>query len=510
MATAFLLRLGLGLFQSPNADEATLGVAALRLTHGHLVLMESNAHYLGALGVYIVAPFVALLGPSTLALRLPMSLAGAAYVLLMYALGREIFSTPGGGLRTATMAAVFPLFAVLYPVQALYPYGEILPLEALALLLTVRIAWSGHRRRRDWLGLGLVVGVGTWTTALMLVVFVPCALAVLFRAPLVGWWRTARGAVWLCAGGLAGHSPWLAYNLIHRGASLHALVGDRVGRATAVHQVLNAAIPIFTGAVRSCGKPRTVWTGVAVGGVALLLIAALATRDRGLRGLLRGRISAAGPLDLVLVVAPLSLASVTLSSFNGVSCEPRYLLPFAVPLVVCAAAVLGRWPLPAAALLLGWLVVQTITVVQTPQLSNGTSSGAVVPVDVGRLAPALEERHLEAIYADYWLERPLLYAGGEHLLMGEYNGYVGFPGIQAAADAAAHPSWLFVAGDRVIPNFEAACRARMVGYQRTEIGELVLYSELTAPVRPADVGLAVDANRIPVRSASEDTAGPDR
>ncbi|MFN2452047.1 MAG: glycosyltransferase family 39 protein [Candidatus Dormibacteria bacterium] len=509
VVTGFGLRLGLGLLQPPEADEATLGVAALRISHGHLILMESNAHYLGAIGAYVAAPWVRVLGAGTLALRLPMSMMGAAYVAICYVLGRAIFEDHRGGLRTAAVAAVFPLFAVLFPVRALWAYGEILPLEALLLLLTVRIGWRGGTPRY-WLALGLVGGVGLWTTPLLVLVLAPCLLALLLRVGALGWRRVGRGSAMAAAGGLAGYAPWVAYNLAHHGASLHGLAGDRVGRLTAARQVLNAAVPIFTGAVRTCGAPRTVPSGVAVALVAAVLLGTAATRRRGLRRLVRGQASAVEPLDLVLLIAPLSLASVTLSGFNGVSCEPRYLLPLALPLVVATAAVLGRWRVPGTALLAAWLVVEAVTVARTPQVGAGTSTGAPVPVDVGRLSPVLEGRHLGAIYADYWLERPLLYASGERLLMGEYNGFVGFPGIQAAANRDPRPSWLFVAHDPVIPRFETACADRGVRYDRTTIGGLVLYSGLSSPLRPADLGLVVDQSRYPIQPASEDTAPPDR
>ncbi|MDQ6747149.1 MAG: glycosyltransferase family 39 protein [Candidatus Dormibacteraeota bacterium] len=510
LVAAFALRLGLGLLQPPEADEATLGYAALRIAHGHLILMESNAHYLGAAGAYLAAPFVSLLGTSTLALRLPMSLVGAGYVALTYALGRAVFSNHRGGLRAAAVAAVFPLFAVLFPVRALWAYGEVLPLETLLLLLTVRIGWRGAGSRADWLTLGLVTGLGLWVTPLLVVVLAPCGLALLLRAGVLGWGQVGRGAVLGAAGALLGYTPWLVYNLLHRGASLHGLAGDRVGRLTAARQVLNAAIPIFSGAVRTCGAPQTVPSALAVLGVGGLLLAALATSREPLGRLLHGQLAAAEPLHLVLLVAPVSLASVTLSGFNGVSCEPRYLLPLALPLVLAAAAVLGRWRLSATTLLAAWVVVESITVARTPQVGAATSTGAPVPVDVGRFAAALEARHLPSVYADYWLERPLLYAGGGRLLMGEYNGFVGFPGVQAAADAQAHPSWLFVQGDPTAQTFEAACRRRGVGFQRSEFGGLVLYASLTSALRPSDLGLRVDQSRYPLGPAAEDSAGPDR
>src|SRR5690348_1393142 len=64
--SAFAIRLFVGVHVALDADEATESITALRILHGHPALMESNGRYLGALDSYLIAPFLAVLGPTLL------------------------------------------------------------------------------------------------------------------------------------------------------------------------------------------------------------------------------------------------------------------------------------------------------------------------------------------------------------------------------------------------------------------------------------------------------------
>src|SRR5438270_13851660 len=81
MLLALAVRLALGMRSQLEADEATFAIAGLRITQGHLLLMEPNAQYLGALDAYVSAPFIAILGPTLFAVRLASAAVGALYVL---------------------------------------------------------------------------------------------------------------------------------------------------------------------------------------------------------------------------------------------------------------------------------------------------------------------------------------------------------------------------------------------------------------------------------------------
>src|SRR5262245_19069682 len=134
------IRLALGMQEPLDADEATEAVTALRILHGHLALMESSARYLGALDSYVLAPFIAVLGPTLLAVRAAQAALGGCYVALVYGLGRRSLGGARGGLVAAAVAAVFPLHAVAFGERA-RGYGLLRLLEALCLLCTVGLAW---------------------------------------------------------------------------------------------------------------------------------------------------------------------------------------------------------------------------------------------------------------------------------------------------------------------------------------------------------------------------------
>src|SRR2546430_10809652 len=76
-----------------NSDEATMGLAAVHIGAGHdqPVWFYGQA-YMGTLEAYLAAPFVALFGPHTAVLRLPLLLLYAAFLLLMFRLTRAVFS----------------------------------------------------------------------------------------------------------------------------------------------------------------------------------------------------------------------------------------------------------------------------------------------------------------------------------------------------------------------------------------------------------------------------------
>lgn len=478
----FGLRLALGLQQPLDADEAVEGIGAIRVLHGQFLLMEPDGRYLGALDCYVIAPFIAVLGPTLLAIRAATSLIGAAYVAAMYWLGRLALGTRTGGLLAAGVATVFPLFTLLFGVRA-RSYGMVLLLAALVLALAVRVIWPERPpRRRDWALLGLVAGVALWQHLLLAEPIGLALIALILRRRPLGGLAVALPA------GLVGFSPWLIYNAETRLGSLRHLYSPAtaytlpVGRAA--HDVATAALPIFTGGrVDFCGSEIVPWWVADIG------LLALAGAVLWLR---RGRFAAP---ELAFAVAPVALLAVTLRWFNALACNPRYLMPFAIPLVLAVALLLDSKPplrsITAAAAGL-WLVVSGLTLNETLAGERGLLfvSYRAVQLDTPAAAGAVAASHPEAIWADYWLARPIQYYGGDSFSVGEYGGYVGFRTTQQKAFLAQHPSWLFASGDPVEQRFVAECRSRGISYTRSEPApNLVLYSDLSAPLTPDDLHL---------------------
>jgi hypothetical protein len=265
---------------------------------------------------------------------------------------------------------------------------------------------------------------------------------------------------------------------------------------TAARQVLTAALPIFVGArVNFCG-PQVVPSWVVDAALGLLAVAVLWLRRASVDAALHGRFSELEPADWILLIAPLAVAVVTIHWFNSLSCEPRYLMPLAVPLVLALTLlVVATGPVRVVGLLAlaGCLVMSAATVATTIETRHNL---VVVPgapqlkLDLAAAAAALERQHPEAVWAQYWLARPIEFYSADRFVVGEYGGYVGFPDIQAAALAAPHPSWLFIDGDPNVAAFEAACARRGITYRRgSPIEGLLYFDHMSGRLTPGDLGL---------------------
>ncbi len=203
-------------YKYPNdGDCALTGITALRLLHGHLPVFFATPR-IGAIASYVTAPFFLAFGPSrdslagaTLLLDLALF---AAWCLLL----REIF-----GRRLALAAMPFaalpaPAFTQLTAQPNGYP--ETLLLCVVPLWLAARLA-RGAGNRFDFLGFGLAVGLGWWTSLLTLACTAPAAAWMLWRRPRL--LASARFPALASLGFLLGAFPWIAYHLRYREKLFH-------------------------------------------------------------------------------------------------------------------------------------------------------------------------------------------------------------------------------------------------------------------------------------------------
>jgi 4-amino-4-deoxy-L-arabinose transferase-like glycosyltransferase len=501
LAMAFGVRLALGLLQPLDGDEAGAGIAAIDILHGHLPIVESGGHYLGAIASYVLAPFIAVFGPTQFAIRFALSVVGAVYVLAMYALARQLFTRPASALVMAGVAAVFPLFAVSYGVKVGI-YGLVLLSVALCLLLATRLAYSTHRRWYDWALFGLTAGVGMWNHSILLLTLFLCALMIGLQVARQGIGKPdLRGVAIATVSAAVGFAPWIGYNVVTHLASLSSLgaAAQHHGTPRAIKELITIGIPVFLGAeqLAGCGKSTVPWELADVAMVALVA-ATIWLRRRSVLALLQLRWTRWAPVDFVLLLLPLSLLSVTVGPFNGAACGPRYLIPAAVPLVAVVTLATtvrwrGRWPFAAAAAV--WIAMTAVTA------ANAIQDRGIFPffdtptaVDLPRAIAALEANEPGPMWANYWLARPLQYFSNERLPVGEYGGYVGFPGLQAVPAAAPRPSWVFLENDPGRTTFEQACADRGITYDRSFLFGLVLYDHLSARLTPDELGWSTTIN----------------
>ena len=150
---------------APNFDSATPGLMALDLLAGErLPLMYYGQAYFGALEVYVSAAWMALLGPTDLALALGPVTCSLAWIATLHALVRRL-AGPRAALGAAALAA-FPGWGMLWlNLTSLGGYPTTWFLGTLAWLLAVRIDQNDRPPAQSApavAGLGLVAGLAVW------------------------------------------------------------------------------------------------------------------------------------------------------------------------------------------------------------------------------------------------------------------------------------------------------------------------------------------------------------
>ncbi|MGC9335906.1 MAG: glycosyltransferase family 39 protein, partial [Anaerolineae bacterium] len=168
----------------PHYDEAAAALDALDVLDGRHMVFSPRSYGREMLFVYVAAPFVALLGPTLLALRLPIAAVGILTVLATYLLGREIFHQDRRqAQRTALVAALFLALSFWHvALNHLSFRANYLPLVE---VLCFTFLWRGMRtgHLRDYLASGFLLGLSLYTYAAAR--FVPVVVVVFFAGLLL-------------------------------------------------------------------------------------------------------------------------------------------------------------------------------------------------------------------------------------------------------------------------------------------------------------------------------------
>lgn len=209
-------RLALLLADAPptNSDEATMGLAALRIARGEdFPVWFYGQAYMGTLEAYLAAPLFALTGPSVLALRLPTLALYTLFLALSWRLTRRLGGDPWYALLVVGFLAFGSDRVIKNQLIAAGGYPELNPAGVALALLTVGLCTGGSGMRLPrWAAWGLISGLMLWVDPLLL----PYILAT--GTVLVAWHRRElAGQVGLVAAGalLLGAAPMLIDSLRH-------------------------------------------------------------------------------------------------------------------------------------------------------------------------------------------------------------------------------------------------------------------------------------------------------
>ena len=279
-----------------NSDEATMGLAALHISQGReLPVYFYGQHYMGTLEAYLAAPVVALAGPDIWALRLPLLLLYAVFLLAMWQLTRRLY-TPWFATAIVGLLGFGSHRVIQNQFVAGGGYPEINPGAALLLLIAVVLGFRGAAARHAYglyLAFGFIAGLLIWNDWLVAPYVAVAALLLLLPGarPLLG-----RPGLALLGGLLLGIAPLLWHDLtqpVGNGAIATFLnMSDgaaETGWAQRLHGGVLLGVPLAQG---FCGYGRCEPWQIAWAPLwGLLLIAATVAAARGLWR----RRAAAGP-----------------------------------------------------------------------------------------------------------------------------------------------------------------------------------------------------------------------
>jgi hypothetical protein len=270
-----------------DGDEAVLGIQAEDILHGAHPVYFAGQAYMGSWDAYLLAPIVAVFGPSGYATHAVTLGESLLLVPLAGALAGRIY---GARARFPAMllAALPPIYVGVTELRMLGGYVETLVLGSTLLLLGLHIAdrWRGGRSTLLlWIAFGLTTGLALWIDILIAYYLLACALWLAplaiararrgLREPVRWWWASVRAATGAACGLALGALPAIIYGFQHHFSNVTAVTQhpswlDTVGIAhgrIAIYLAM-AAIPRVTGMEylwAHLGGPLTYGIGVCAG-----------------------------------------------------------------------------------------------------------------------------------------------------------------------------------------------------------------------------------------------------
>jgi len=496
-----------------HSDEAIVGLMARHILAGERPTFFFGQAYMGSLDAWLVALGFGLFGESVGTIRITQSLlyllvVASAYYAAWVLSRRVIVAT----VAALTFAVASSLLA-LYTTATLGGYNETLLFGH----LVVALGFSAGQEKRlvlwRWGALGLIVGLGWWTNALIAVYALPVGIYLLWKA------ESSPGRITLILiallGLVIGSAPWWIYALQNDLTPIRFFVPDLFGG----REVVGAVIPSVSLGTRIAGLllfglpavigARFPWSGayfaplIGLVVIAIFLLALfrlareprLPNKDRqlcpGAPGLLFG---------IVIVMLLLFLVARFASDPSG-----RYFLPLTLPFSIALGALVASMPRRAigialAGLPLAYFAAGQIVAARTePGFTTQFVAQTHLPnTDDASLIAWLDEHDIQHGYTTYWQSFRLAFLSGEHLQFSaalpdksslDYTpAFERYPPYRAATDSAEHIAYLVPNVN--IPELDAALVAwfedQELTFQSAQVGPYRIYYDFgpTVPRPP--------------------------
>jgi hypothetical protein len=458
----WLLRLPTGALDS---DEAVAGLIARHaMFHHEFRAFYWGQYYGGTAEPLLGVPLFAVFGATVATLKaLPLLLSALASVLV-WRVGRRTV-----GEMTARCAACaffcWPTNFLWLSTKTRGFYWVDLVVGLGIWLVALRIV-DRPGRVSGWMALGLLAGIGLWTSPQVIYFGVPAAIWLVYRL---------RGEVWRVVfgigPGIAGAAPWLWANLFHGMPSLHRppFTYDK-GYLGNAKVLATHGVPVALGLNAGEHWLLSSLVDKAVYLVALVAVAAAVVIWRRTAGLLLGL--AVVSFALLWGIFPVS----------GVVGEGRYVLALLPALALLLWSAGSGHRVAQTLLLLAAVLLSVAGVSHIRDITAPNAPDVPMPRSLGGLIPLLQARGFTAVYANYWVAYRLDFESHERIIATPPDATARYGPYRRQVAASPHPVYVFVAGSGQDPLFAKGLRALSIGYDRFSAGHFIVY----APATPVD------------------------
>lgn len=439
-----------------DSDEAISGLIARHILDGEVAALFWLGNYGGTLESAVAAVVFALVGSSTIALKLTTVALFLLASVLTWRVGLRTVG-PRAALAGAALFWVAPAYFLWWSTKARGFYAMGLVLGLLAFLFVLRLRERGSRR--DVAALGLVLGLGWWTTPGVLILALPALGWLVWRRPSI-----MRLAPLALPGVVVGAAPWLAWNVRNGWLSLE-LSPVASGRSTFVDRLADLSEFVFP-----------TWLGVRVPFSLDWLLGAfvgwavVAVAFGGFAVLLARRRPQHEPLLVTAAVFPLLYG---LSKFTYYIDEPRYVVYVSPALALLAGTALvtpARAAVAVAAALA--LAVGGLAQMERDGLFHPIAQDVRVPSELGGVIDLLEREGQTRVLANYWIAYRISFESGERIIATS-TGFVRYEPHDELVRRSAYPARVYVGGSAVERRARADLATR--GYRRVETDGFVVY-----------------------------------
>ena len=490
LAIAVYLRIWLLGFSGLNSDEATVGLNARQILHGHFSTFFWGQDY-GGVEPYLVAVMFLLFGSSTLVLNATPAVLALLACVVVWRIGRRLFA-PAAAVVAATLSFIWPESSVWNSTKE-YGFHQVgVLLGLLVVLISVRIIQTaksnGNDPVRDWMLLGLTAGLGWWATPETLYFTIPSAVFVVLSLRAHGSVEIVKRVIVCLSAVIVGALPWIIASIRDGFATLSTGLPSPVPYSTRLSTFFTHVFPMIMGLrIEGVGQwevsPGTGQILVVLIGAAL--VAAMIV--------LTFRVPDARCLVACLVIYPFLYAAFPTSSFwndgrYGIALAPIASLVGVGALWQIARPRVARW---LSAGILAAALASTVVAVDAGYggfskvtTLSGWRANAVPTVTL--LGSRLQSLGIRDVYAGYWIAYDLAFLSGGQIAVNP----VVLDRNQAESDAvdkASDVAWVFV---------PPADISQVGGVQTPdlnpgELAEATLASRLTAngiPFRTDQIG----------------------